>query len=92
MENRNLTNIILKALIILAAAAAISSAADEAPRIMKEELDPDDPSIIFLDVRLSTDWKGSDRKIRGAIKVDPHDVPLWADRFPKDRMIVVYCA
>jgi hypothetical protein len=37
--------------------AAISFAGDDAPRIMKEEIDLDDPSLLFLDVQRASDWR-----------------------------------
>ena len=69
-------------------------AADEAPRISKEEVKAllSDPNIAILDARLGSDWKKSDKKIKGAVRVDPLDVGAWAGKYPKDKKIIVYCA
>jgi rhodanese-related sulfurtransferase len=69
-------------------------AADEAPRISKEEVNAllNDPSVALLDARLTPDWKKSDRKIKGAVRVDPLDVGVWAGNYPKNKKIIVYCA
>jgi rhodanese-related sulfurtransferase len=69
-------------------------AADEAPRISKEEVKAllKDPSVAILDARISSDWKKSDKKIKGAVRVDPLDVGAWAGNYPKDKKIIVYCA
>ena len=69
-------------------------AADEAPRIAKEEVKVllDDPNVAVLDARITPDWKKSDRKIKGAVRVDPLDVGAWVGNYPKDKKIIVYCA
>jgi hypothetical protein len=69
-------------------------AADEAPRISKEEMNAllNDPSVSLLDARITPDWKKSDRKIKGAVRVDPLDVGAWVENYPKDKKIIVYCA
>jgi rhodanese-related sulfurtransferase len=82
---------------ILAAAmvfAAIALSADDAPRIEPEQLKAKigQPDLALLDVRIASDWGKSDSKIPGAVRVDPHDVSSWAGQFPKDKLLVVYCA
>jgi hypothetical protein len=68
--------------------------ADDAQRIEPEQLKAklDQPGLYLLDVRIVSDWKKSDRKIPGAVRVDPHDVSSWAGKYPKDGSIVVYCS
>jgi rhodanese-related sulfurtransferase len=85
------------AIAFLAAAWIFSApgfAADEAPRIAKEEVKVllNDPNVAILDARRGTDWKKSDKKIKGAVRVDPFDVGAWAGNYPKDKKIIVYCA
>lgn len=87
---RKTSSLMLLCTVLLAACA--SYAVKNAPRIMKEEIDLSDPSLVFLDARSSSDWNKSDSKIRGAIRVDSHDVESWAANFSKDSTIVVYCA
>lgn len=69
-------------------------AEEEAPRIAKEEVKAllNDPNVAILDARITPDWKKSDRKIKGAVRVDPLDVGAWAGTYPRDRKIIVYCA
>ena len=68
--------------------------AEEVPRMTKEELKPllDDPAVVILDVRASRDWKGSGMKIKGAIRENPKRFESWAHTYPKDKIIVLYCA
>lgn len=74
--------------------STFSIAAEDAPRIAKEEVKAllNDPNIAILDARIAPDWKKSDQRIKGAVRVDPHDVGAWAGNYPKDKKIIVYCA
>lgn len=69
-------------------------AEDEAPRIAKEDVKAllSDPAVAVLDARIAADWKKSDKKIKGAVRVDPLDVGTWVGTYPKGRKIIVYCA
>jgi rhodanese-related sulfurtransferase len=69
-------------------------AADDAPRITKEQLKAllENPGVIILDARVGTSWSKSDKKIKGAVRVDPGNVGTWADSIPKSKKIVVYCS
>ena len=49
------------------------------------------PDLIIIDVRRERDWKSSSLKIRGATWEDFLDVELWAQKYPKDKTIVLYC-
>jgi len=84
--------VLLTAMAALGAGAA--AAADEAPRIGKDDvkakLGAADTSII--DVRAVTDWWGSGLKIKGAVKENPNNVDSWAANYPKDRTLIIYCA
>jgi rhodanese-related sulfurtransferase len=66
----------------------------DAPRMTKEELKAKlgDPNFIVVDVRFGTDWTGSDLKIKGAVREDPGAVESWANKYPKDKTLVFYCA
>lgn len=74
--------------------SASGFAAEDAPRIAKEEVKVllNDPNVAILDARIRSDWKKSDKKIKGAVRVDPLDVGAWAGSYPKDKKIIVYCA
>jgi rhodanese-related sulfurtransferase len=66
----------------------------DVPRMTKDELRAmlgnSDPVII--DVRAQRDWEESDLKIQGAIREDPEAVDSWANKYPKDKALVFYCA
>jgi rhodanese-related sulfurtransferase len=85
------------ALAFLATAWIVSAsgfAAEDAPRITKEEVKAllNDPNVAILDARLGSDWKKSDKKIKGAVRIDPLDVGAWAGSYSKDKKVIVYCA
>lgn len=66
----------------------------EAPRLDPETLKVwlSDPQVLVLDVRQPRDWQGSDKKIKGAVRQDPHDFKTWAADLPKGKKIVLYCS
>jgi hypothetical protein len=51
-----------------------------------------DPDVAIIDVRTGIDWDSTEWKIKGAVREDPLDVDTWAPRYPKDKMLVIYCA
>ena len=77
---------------LLVGLPAIASASD-VPKISKEELNAmlNNPDLIIIDVRRERDWKSSSLKIRGAIWEDFLEVDTWAQKYPKDKTIVLYC-
>jgi 3-mercaptopyruvate sulfurtransferase SseA len=70
------------------------AASPEAPRVDKETLKGwlADPQVIIIDVRQPSDWQGSDKKIKGAVRQEPKEVQTWAASLPKEKKIVLYCA
>jgi hypothetical protein len=68
--------------------------AAEVPRMTKKDLKARLTSrdVVILDVRIGKDWKDSELKIKGAVRENPKDVDSWADKYPKDKTIVLYCA
>jgi rhodanese-related sulfurtransferase len=64
------------------------------PRMTKEELKAmmDNSDLSIIDVRYGKDWTGSDIKIKGAVRENPDDVKSWADKYGKDKILVLYCA
>jgi rhodanese-related sulfurtransferase len=68
--------------------------ADDVPRMSKQQLKGilGSSGLVLLDARTVKDWRKSDRKIVGAVRVDPHDVSSWAGDYSKDKKIVVYCS
>ncbi len=79
--------------IFLIIGATLASSAD-APRMTKETLKAmsGNPDLIILDVRLGNEWKESDLKIRGAVREDPENIVSWANKYSKDKTLVLYCA
>jgi hypothetical protein len=69
-------------------------AADAVPKISKEKLKDmlDNSDVIILDVRTSKDWQKSESKIKGAIRRRPKLFDSWANEFPRDKVLVLYCA
>lgn len=86
----------LGALFLLTASmlSSMDSLATEPLRITKEELKQrlGDPNVVIVDVRAGRDWSKSDRKITGAVREEPDDEGAWATRYPKGKLIVLYCA
>ena len=55
-----------------------SAIAANVPRMTKEELKSkiDDPDVVIVDVRVGRDWKGSEFKIKGAVRGDKKNIVL----------------
>lgn len=89
-----------KKLIILGVGLAVMSLfthlglAKDVPRITREELKAmlGDPNVVILDVRASRDWNRTDRRIKGAVRENPRLFESWADKYAKDKTLVLYCA
>jgi hypothetical protein len=77
---------------LLAGITAVASASD-VPKITAEELSArlGSPDLIIIDVRVERDWKSSPLKVKGAVWEDFQDVDTWAQKYPKDKTIVLYC-
>jgi rhodanese-related sulfurtransferase len=73
---------------------AICATAGDTPRMTKEDLKArlGDSDLILLDVRTPASWDKSDKKILGAIRENPDKFEFWADKYPKDKTLVLYCA
>jgi rhodanese-related sulfurtransferase len=67
---------------------------ENVPRMTKEELKAmmDNPDVVIIDVRYEKHWTGSDRMIKGAIRENYDDVKSWADKYGKDKILILYCA
>mgnify|MGYP006271400231 CR=1 FL=1 len=66
----------------------------DAPRITKDELKAmlGSPDLVIVDVRYGKDWTDSDIKIKGAVREDPKVFESWANKYAKNKTIVLYCA
>ncbi|UCF85519.1 MAG: hypothetical protein JSV50_07765 [Desulfobacteraceae bacterium] len=94
MKTRLLGLVTVLASVAILCVLAQSAIAAEVPRMTKEELKSrlDDPDVVIVDVRIGKDWKGSEFKIKGAVREDPTDFSTWAEKYPKDKTLVLYCA
>ena len=50
------------------------------------------PEVIFVDVRAPKDWDASGSKIKGAEREDPSNISSWAEKYPKEKALLFYCA
>lgn len=50
----------------------------------------DNPDLTLIDVRYDKDWEGSDMKIRDAVREDYRDIRSWGDKYPKNKLLVLY--
>ena len=73
---------------------AMAALAGDVPRMTKEELKGllGNPNVIVLDVRVTYVWERSDSKIKGAYRESKEDFNAWADKYPKTKTLVLYCA
>ena len=63
-------------------------------KMTKEELRAKlgSPDVVIVDVRLGKDWKASEEKIKGAVRMDLAEVESLAAKYGKDKTLVFYCA
>jgi hypothetical protein len=94
MNRAGRTYWILAVMACLIARAALPAAAatSEAPRITKEEAKEllGAPKVLFVDGRTETAWYKSDKKIRGAVRIDKWDLEMWASSFSSETTFIVY--
>jgi hypothetical protein len=78
----------------LVGASMILAKSVDAPRMTKDELKGmlGNPDLVIVDVRYGKDWTDSDLKIKGAAREDPKVFESWANKYPKNKTIVLYCA
>jgi len=93
MKSRKAILAVLTSL-LLSGFSAAQVLAEEIPRMTKEDLKGmlGKPDVVIIDVRAHADWKGSQQKIKGAVREDPKKVASWMGKYPKDRTLVFYCA
>ncbi len=83
---------ILLGLAVISFFTVTAMAEGDAPRITKEELKEllGNPDVIVLDVRTSSSWQGSKFKIKGAIREMPTAFNSWSNKYPKEKILVLY--
>jgi hypothetical protein len=78
----------------MAEGCTISEKYVDAPRMTKDDLKSmmGNSDVLIIDVRYGKDWTDSGLKIRGAVREDPEAFESWANKYPKDKTLVFYCA
>ncbi|MBM4328516.1 MAG: hypothetical protein FJ118_15295 [Deltaproteobacteria bacterium] len=68
--------------------------AGEAPRISIQQVKAllGKPDAIIIDVRKSGPLKAGEPKISGAFVEDARQAQSWMGKYPKEKMIILYCA
>lgn len=91
--------ILLLVAAILAIAASfmvfpVSGEAEEVPRVSSDYLERKlgMDGVVVVDVRTGSDWRGSELKIKTAVRGKPGKEKEWSADIPKDAEIVIYCA
>ena len=83
----------LAALVIMIMVFATTAFAAEIQRIDKDALKNDMGSFNIIDVRTGSDWKGSEFKIQGAVRLKGDIVDFVKSKgWAKDAKIILYCA
>jgi len=52
----------------------------------------DERGLVLFDARYSKDWRQSDMKIKGAIRLDASEVEQLDGFYPAGQKIIIYCA
>ena len=81
-------------ILFLAEGCTTSEKYVDTPRMTKDDLKAmlGNPDLLVIDVRYGKDWTDSNLKIRGAVREDPEAFDSWANKYPKDKTFVFYCA
>ena len=93
MRHLNFKASLLACLIVIFAASLVGGA-EEITGISTEQLKGSltKPRLVIIDVRAVHDWDASQWKIQGAQRQVPAKVKEWMAQYPKDKVIVLYCA
>jgi len=86
--------------LLVAGPSFVTGAADdkipypEVPRITKEQLKEmlGKSDVAIIDARPVEQWKYTDQVIPGMVHEDPLSIKEWAQKYDKNKKIVVYCA
>ena len=94
MEKIMVRLVLVLAYVALAITMGQTATAADVPRMTKEDLKAKlaTPNLVIVDLRVGTDWKASEVKIKGAVRGDPQNIESWAKTYPEDTTFVLYCA
>ena len=87
-------NALVGALVVTAGLASVVLARGDVGIMTKEELRKKlgKPKVVVLDVRTGSDWRASEIKIKGAMRVEARQITSVAPYYAKDTTLVLYCA
>ena len=87
-------NALVGALVVTAGLASVVLARGDVGLMTKEELRAQlgKADVVPIDVRTGSDWRASEIKIKGAVRVEARQVTSLASRYDKDTTLVLYCA
>ncbi|MCI5145498.1 MAG: hypothetical protein D3923_08185 [Candidatus Electrothrix sp. AR3] len=73
---------------------AFPALAAEVPRMSTDDLKArlDSADIAILDARAGKDWKSSEFKIKGALRLPSDQVDEWLSKISKEKKLIIYCA
>ena len=93
MRRPDFRSFLAACLIVILAASSVGGA-EVITAITKDQLKGSltKPRLVIIDVRTVHDWDASQWKIQGAQRQVPAKVKEWMAQYPKDKVIVLYCA
>ena len=93
MRDKRALLLIFFAWVSLIAADRVAAALPEPDKITKEELLPllGKADVAIIDLRLPREWDSSNVKLKCAVREDPMKPGQWLDKYPKDKMLIIYC-
>lgn len=86
---------VLAVSLLMVSAFALTAGAANKVHVMDQETLKSklgNPDVVVLDVRTGSDWRASESKIKGAVRVEKQDVEGLAGKYEKDKTLVFYCA
>lgn len=95
-ENMQTKKLILVLILMMTAAgcSAFTAAESDIERISTQKLNVmlGQQDVIVVDVRSGRDWANSGLKIRSAVREELSKIEGWMGAYPKDKILVFYCA
>lgn len=66
----------------------------EVPRIDKDDLREmlDSPDVFVVDLRSEEQWQNDAFKVERAVHEDRDNLSSWADKYDRDKTLILYCA
>jgi 3-mercaptopyruvate sulfurtransferase SseA len=82
----------LLSLVALAGYSAPPSSVEQVPRLTKEAVKEmlGKPDVVIVDIRYIKQYEQSDKRIPGAVFVQPEDFDEFAKNYPKQRTYILY--